>query len=85
LAPGQPKLKSNNIVKDVARQWNLMDHKAKVEATDLSLEELKALREEADVKPKIAPVHVLNDVSATMAKINREVRPRNASDIRRGS
>lgn len=50
-----------------------MDSETKVAITDPLLEELVSLREEADTRPKIAPVHVLNDVSATMAKINREV------------
>jgi hypothetical protein len=81
LPPGHPKLKSNDIVKDVAKQWNTMSPEAKVAATDSSLEELVSLREAADTKPKIAPVHVLNDVSVTMAKINREVRPRNVAKI----
>ena len=73
MPPGQPKLKSNDVVKDVARQWRTMDPEAKVTVTDPLLEELKSSREEVDTKPKIAPVHVLNDVSAMMTKINREV------------
>jgi hypothetical protein len=52
-----------------------MNSEAKVAATSDLLEELVSSRQEADTKPKIAPVHVLNDVSATMAKINREVCP----------
>ena len=54
-----------------------MSPETKVTVTDPLLEELISSREEADIKPKIAPVHVLNDVSATMTKINREVRPCN--------
>jgi hypothetical protein len=56
-----------------------MNPEEKAAATDTLLEELVSSREEADMKPKVAPVHVLNDVSATMAKINREVRPRDAA------
>ena len=48
----------------------------KAAVADPLLEELVLLREAADTKPKIAPVHVLNDVSATMGKIQREVRPK---------
>ena len=74
MSPGQPKLRSNNIVKDVAKEWNAMDPETKMVVTDPLLGELVSSREEADVKPKIAPVHISNDVSATMTKINREVR-----------
>lgn len=73
LEPGQPKLKSNDIVKDAAQRWNVMSPEAKAAIADPLLEGLVASREAADMKPKIAPVHVLNDVSATMLKINREV------------
>lgn len=52
-----------------------MDPDTKVMVTDPLMDELAASREEADTKAKIAPVHILNDVSATMAKVNREVRP----------
>ena len=52
-----------------------MDPEVKVAVTDNLMEELIASREEADTKAKIALVHVLNDVSATMAKINCEVCP----------
>ena len=52
-----------------------MGPEVKVAVTNNLMEELVASREEADTKAKIAPVHVLNDVSATMAKINREVCP----------
>ena len=75
MSPGEPKLKSNDIVKDIANQWKMMSPKAKVTVTDPLLEKLISLREDADMKLKIAPVHVLNDVSATMVKINREVCP----------
>lgn len=74
LPPGQPKLKSNDIAKEVAQRWNRMDSDTREAITDPLLDELMSMREEADTKPKIAPVHVLNDVSATMMKINREVR-----------
>lgn len=49
--------------------------------TDPLMDELMASREEADTKAKIAPVHILNDVSATMARINREVYPENMSCV----
>jgi len=75
LPAGQQKLKSNNIVGEVSKRWNTMDQEMKVALTDPLMEDLIALRQEADTKPKIAPVHVLHDVSTTMAKINREVRP----------
>ena len=52
-----------------------MDPEMKAAATDPFMEEFLALREEADTKTKIAPVHVLNDVTATMTKITREVCP----------
>ena len=52
-----------------------MDPETKLAVTEPLMEELVASRKEADTKAKIAPVHVLNDVSATMAKINREVCP----------
>ena len=73
LPAGQPKLKSNDIVGEVAKTWNMMDSETKVIVTDPLMEGLVASREEADTKAKITPVHVLNDVSATMAKITREV------------
>ena len=75
LPAGQPKLKSNDIVGEVSMKWKKMDTELKVAITDPLLEELIASREEADTRAKITPVHVLNDVSATMAKVNREVRP----------
>jgi hypothetical protein len=56
-----------------------MDFDTRVAVTDPLLEELVSLREAADMKPKITPVHVLNDVSATMMKINCEVCPSNAA------
>jgi hypothetical protein len=77
LPPGQPKFKSDDIAKDVAEQWNVMDPEMKAAVTNPFLEELVASRNEADTKPKITPVHIFNDVSATMAKINREVCPCN--------
>ena len=77
MPPGQPKLKSNDVVKDIAERWRTMGPEVKAAVTDPLMEELVLSREEADTKPKIAPVHVLNDVSATMAKISREVRPCN--------
>ena len=50
-----------------------MDSEMKAAITDPLLEELAASREEADTGAKTTPVHVLNDVTATMAKITREV------------
>ena len=50
-----------------------MDPETKMAVTEPLMRELKVSREEADTKPKIVPVHILNDVSATMMKINREV------------
>lgn len=82
LPPGQQKLKSDDIVKEVASQWRELDDEAKVAVTDPLMEELRLAREEADTKPKITPVHVVNDVSATITKIKREVRPRNPADGR---
>jgi len=52
----------------------MMDADTKVAVTDPLLEELVAFREEVDTKPKIMPIHVLRDVTTTMAKINQEVR-----------
>lgn len=46
----------------------------KVAVTDPLMEELVTLRGEMDTKAKLTPVHTLNDVSATITKINREVR-----------
>ena len=77
LPAGQPKLKSTDIVSEVSIKWKAMDPEMKVAVTEPLMKELVASREEADMKAKIAPVHVLNDVSATMAKINREVRSPN--------
>lgn len=51
-----------------------MDKETQAAVTDHLIEEIMASREEADTKAKIVPVHVLNDVSGTMAKITREVR-----------
>jgi hypothetical protein len=82
LSPGQPKLRSTDIAKDAAQVWKMMTPESKKAATDPLLEELVSSREEADTKPKIAPVHVLNNVSATMAKINHEVCPCNAVNAR---
>lgn len=50
-----------------------MSDNAKVVATDGPLEELIKARQETDTKAKVTPVHILNDVSATIAKIVREV------------
>ena len=73
LPAGQPKLKSNDVVREISKKWKMMDPETKVAITDPLMEELVASREEADMGAKIAPVHILNDVSATMSKINREV------------
>ena len=42
--------------------------------------ELIASREEIDKGAKVAPVHVFNDVSATMTKIKHEVNPQNETN-----
>lgn len=73
MLPSGAKLKSNNIVGEVAETWRSMSSDEKVSATEGLLGELVEARQEADTKAKITPVHILNDVSATMAKINREV------------
>jgi len=73
VLPSGAKLKSNNIVGEVAETWRSMSSDEKVSATEGLLGELVEARQEADTKAKITPVHILNDVSATMAKINREV------------
>lgn len=74
LPAGQPKLRSNEVVGEISREWNMLDLEAKVVVTNPLLEELVTWREEVDTRPKITPIHVLNDVTATMAKINQEVR-----------
>lgn len=51
-----------------------MSPEAKLAITDPLLGELVSWREKADLGPKIVPVHVYNDVSATVLKITREVR-----------
>jgi hypothetical protein len=51
-----------------------MDPRTKVAVTDPLMEELVTSREEMDTKAKLTPVHTLNDVSATIMKINHEVR-----------
>ena len=51
-----------------------MDLETKAAITDPLMEDLIVSREEADTKAKTAPVHILNDVSATMMKIKCEVR-----------
>ena len=51
-----------------------MSDDAKAAVTDGLLEDLATAREEMDTKAKATPVHILNDVSATVAKITREVR-----------
>ena len=74
LPPGQPKLKPVDLSGELSKKWGAMSDEMKVSLTDPLLEELEASREEADTKPKVIPIHVLNDVSSTMAKITREVR-----------
>lgn len=74
MPSGQPKLKANEVVKDIAKQWNTMGPEAKAAVTDNLLKELVSSREDAGTKPKIVPVHIFNDVSVTMAKIKCEVR-----------
>ena len=80
LPPRQHKLKSNDIVKEAASQWCELDDEAKAAVTDPVMEELMLAREEANMKPKITPIHVLNDMSATIAKIKCEVCPHNPAD-----
>ena len=57
-----------------------MDPETKATVTDPLMQDLVASREEADTGAKIAPVHV-NDVSATMARINNEVCPNGVHSI----
>jgi hypothetical protein len=73
LPAGEPKFKSNEVVGDISKMWSTMDPETKVAVTDPLMEELVTLREEIDTKVKLTPVHTLNDVSATIAKINHEV------------
>ena len=73
--PAGQQLKANDVVREAAKKWKTMDPEMKPIITDPLIKELVALREEADTKAKVTPVHVLNDVSATMTKITREVRP----------
>lgn len=61
----------------------MLDSGTKVALTDPLLQELVTWREEVDTKPKITPIHVLKDVTATMAKINQEVCHRQHSGCRR--
>ena len=51
-----------------------MDADMQIALTDPHLGELAASQETADKMPKIIPIHVLNDVTSTMAKVTREVR-----------
>jgi predicted pyridoxine 5'-phosphate oxidase superfamily flavin-nucleotide-binding protein len=73
LPAGEPKLKSTDIVRELSEQWKVMDPDTKVAVTDPLLDELETWRKEIENKPKITPIHVLNDVTATMTKINGEV------------
>ena len=73
LPAGQPKVKSDEIAAELSQKWRAMDNDTKTKLTDPLLEEFAVLREVTDTKPKIIPVHVLNDVSSTMAKIICEV------------
>ena len=81
LGPGQPKLKPNDITHELSQEWSKMDAETKAELTNPLIEELRLAQEEADTKPRIMPVHVLNDVSATVAKIKREVRLSSSMDV----
>lgn len=81
LGPGQPKIKSNDIAREVAQEWNTMDVETKAELTNSLMEELVLAREEADTRPRITPVHVLNDMSATVAKIKCEVHPSSSMNM----
>lgn len=40
LPTGQPKLKSNNIIREVSKEWKMMDLEMKVIITDPLMEEL---------------------------------------------
>lgn len=51
-----------------------MDPEMKLVLTDPLLKELATSRGDAESKPKTVPIHILKDVTATMAKINQEVR-----------
>jgi hypothetical protein len=73
LPSGTPKLKSHEVAQEVSVMWNSMSRDAKAAATDGLLEQLVEARRDMDTKAKITPVHILNDVLATMAKIIREV------------
>jgi pseudouridine-5'-phosphate glycosidase len=75
LPAGTPKLKANEIVGEVSKAWNAMDVEMKVLVTNPFMEDLATAREEMDTKAKLTPVHVLNDVSATIGKIKLEVCP----------
>ena len=81
LSPGQPKLKSNNIAGEATQEWNVMDAEKKAEVTNPLIEELVLVRKEADTKLRITPVHILNDVSATVAKIKHEVHPISLTNV----
>ena len=72
--PAGQQLKANNVVREATKKWKTMDPEMKAIITDPLIEELVALREEANTKANVTPVHVLNDVSATMTKITHEVR-----------
>lgn len=80
LPTGQPKLKSTDIVREASEKWKQMNLEAQAEATDSAMGELIASREEIDKGAKVAPVHVFNDVSATMTKIKHEVNPQNETN-----
>jgi len=73
LPAGQRKLKSTDVIGEVSKKWKMMDQETKTAITDPLMEELITSRDEADTGAKIVPVHILNDVSAIMAKVTREV------------
>ena len=57
-----------------------MDSGAQAEVTRSAMDELAASREEIDTGAKITPVHVFNDVSATITKIKHKVSPQSKTD-----
>lgn len=73
LPAGEPKLRSNQVAPELSKEWAAMDREMQAAATDPLMEELRAHREEVETRPKITPVHVLKDVTATIAKLTKEV------------
>lgn len=50
-----------------------MDWEMQEAITDPLMEEFATLRAEADTKAKVTLVHILNDVTVTITRINSEV------------